>query len=32
MTILAEYPAHCSGIELKPEKLEVWDDLSPKPE
>jgi hypothetical protein len=29
---LLEFPAHCSGIELKPEKVEVWDGLSPKPE
>jgi hypothetical protein len=29
---LLEFPAHCSGIELKPENVEVWDGLSPKPE
>jgi len=27
---LLEYQAHCSGIELKPENVEVWDGLSPK--
>jgi 3-hydroxyisobutyrate dehydrogenase len=27
-----EFQAHCSGIELKPENVEVWDGLSPKPE
>jgi hypothetical protein len=28
--MLLEYQAHCSGIELKPESIEVWDGLSPK--
>jgi len=27
---LLEYQAHCSGIELKPENVEVWDGLSLK--
>jgi len=27
---LLEFQAHCSGIELQPENLEIWDGLSPK--
>jgi hypothetical protein len=27
---LLDFQAHCSGIELKPENVEVWDGLSPK--
>ncbi|MGA2988833.1 MAG: NAD(P)-dependent oxidoreductase [Candidatus Korobacteraceae bacterium] len=27
---LLEFQAHCSGIEIKPENVEVWDGLSPK--
>ncbi|MGA2961250.1 MAG: NAD(P)-dependent oxidoreductase [Candidatus Korobacteraceae bacterium] len=27
---LLEYQAHCSGIQLKPENVDVWDGLSPK--
>jgi 3-hydroxyisobutyrate dehydrogenase len=27
---LLEFQAHCSGIELKPENIDVWDGLSPK--
>jgi 3-hydroxyisobutyrate dehydrogenase len=28
--MLLEYQAHCSGLELKAENIEVWDGLSPK--
>jgi 3-hydroxyisobutyrate dehydrogenase len=27
---LLEFQAHCSGMELKPENVDVWDGLSPK--
>jgi 3-hydroxyisobutyrate dehydrogenase len=27
---LLEFQAHCSGIEIRPENVEVWDGLSPK--
>jgi 3-hydroxyisobutyrate dehydrogenase len=27
---LLQHQAHCSGVELKPENVEVWDGLSPK--
>ena len=27
---LLEFQAHSSGIEIKPENVEVWDGLSPK--